>query len=177
MNKICLLKDGSFYFIKELSTLDQAFCNALGGIISLVASQIVVQVRCIAAGIVEGIKISKVFGDKWQKINEGEYKIKLTQMMSEITKEFVFELTIPAIAGEVGDNVREHVILQSILAAKGIQGQQMAGAASLSLTLINPHEEIAEINENVDVIENYLRVKAAQAIEQNMKKAEANKYE
>jgi len=24
-------------------------------------------VRCIAAGIVEGIKISKVFGDKWKK--------------------------------------------------------------------------------------------------------------
>jgi hypothetical protein len=38
MNKICTLKDGSFYFIKELSTLDEAFCNALGGIISLVAS-------------------------------------------------------------------------------------------------------------------------------------------
>jgi uncharacterized protein YsxB (DUF464 family) len=53
----------------------------------------------------------------------------------------------------------------------------MAGAASLSLTLINAHEEIAEINENVEVIENYLRVKAAEAIEENMKKAEASKYE
>ena len=38
MNKIACLRDGSFYFIKELSTLDEAFCNALGGIISLVAS-------------------------------------------------------------------------------------------------------------------------------------------
>lgn len=52
----------------------------------------------------------------------------------------------------------------------------MAGASSLSLTLINPNEEIAEINENVDVIENYLRVKAAEAIEENMKKAEENKF-
>ena len=30
MNKISQLKDGSFYYIKELNTLDEAFCNALG---------------------------------------------------------------------------------------------------------------------------------------------------
>jgi hypothetical protein len=70
MNKICLLKDGSFYFIKELSTLDEAFCNALGGIISMVANEVIINVRCIASGIVEGIKISKVFGKKWEKIND-----------------------------------------------------------------------------------------------------------
>ncbi len=71
MNKICLQKDGSFYFIKELSTLDEAFCNALGGIISLVASEIIVKVRCIAQGMVEGVKISKTFGTKWEKLKEG----------------------------------------------------------------------------------------------------------
>jgi len=56
--------------------------------------------------LVEGIKITKVFGDKWKKINEHEYRIKITQLMSEISKEFVFELTIPAIGGEVGDVIR-----------------------------------------------------------------------
>ena len=45
-----------------------------------------------------------------------------------------------------------------------MQGQKLAGAANLVLILINPNEEIAEINENIDVIENYLRVKAAEAI-------------
>lgn len=97
--------------------------------------------------------------------------------MSEVSKDFVFELLIPKIEGEVGDVGRENVVLEAILSAKGVQGQQMAGAASLSLTLINVHEEIAQINENVDVIENYLRVKATQAIEENMKKAEASHYE
>lgn len=38
MNDIALLRDGSFYFIKELNTLDEAFSNALGGIISLAVS-------------------------------------------------------------------------------------------------------------------------------------------
>jgi len=97
--------------------------------------------------------------------------------MSEISKEFMFELTIPAIGGDVGDIGREHVALEGIMQAKGINKQQMDGACSLTLTLINSHEEIAEINENVEVIENYLRVKATEAIEENMKKAEANKFE
>lgn len=48
--------------------------------------------------------------------------------------------------------------------AKGINGQQIDGACNLKLTLINPQEEVAEINENVEVIENYLRVKATEAI-------------
>ena len=107
-------------------------------------------------------------------------------MMSERSKEFVFELAIPAIPGEVGDIGRQHVVLEGIMEAKGVNNQQMAGECNLSLTLINPHEEIAEINENVDVIENYLRAKEAEAIEQNMKKAyekkatkdqSVNKYE
>ena len=65
MNKICNLREGSFYFINELGTLDEAFCNALGGIISLVASEVIIKIRCIAEGIAKGIKIKKVFGDKW----------------------------------------------------------------------------------------------------------------
>jgi hypothetical protein len=35
----------------------------------------------------------------------------------------VFELTIPAIEGEVGDIVREHVVIEAILDAKGMNGQ------------------------------------------------------
>ena len=47
----------------------------------------------------------------------------------------------------------------------------------LELTLLNEHEQIPEINENVEVIENYLRVKASDAIEENFKKADSQKYE
>ena len=51
------MKDGAFYYIKELATLDEAFCNALGGIISLVASEVIVKLNNIAAGLVAGITI------------------------------------------------------------------------------------------------------------------------
>lgn len=111
MSKLCKIKDGAFYFIKQLATLDEAFCNALGAIISLVANQVNIKISNIAKNIVEGVRIGKVYGQMWQKLSEKQYKIKITQLMSGITRDFVFELEIPAIDGEVGDIDRDHNVI------------------------------------------------------------------
>lgn len=57
------MRDGTFYFIKELATLDEAFCNALGGIISLVGKDVTIKLRNIAENLVGGIKIGKTYGE------------------------------------------------------------------------------------------------------------------
>lgn len=56
----------------------------------MVASEVTIKINNISKNIVEGIKINKVFGKMWEKINDKEYKIKLSQVMSGITKDFVF---------------------------------------------------------------------------------------
>ena len=96
MTKLCDFKEGTFYFIKELATLDEAFCNALGGVISLAATDIVIKINNTAKNIVEGIKIKKVYGKMWEDISENEYKIKISQLMFGVAKDFVFELEIPS---------------------------------------------------------------------------------
>jgi hypothetical protein len=48
MTNICQIKAGNFYFIKELTTLDEAFCNALGGIISLAAKDVEIKLLNIS---------------------------------------------------------------------------------------------------------------------------------
>lgn len=139
MRNICEIKDGAFYFIKELTTLDEAFCNALGGIISIAASQVTIKITNIAQGLASGIKIKKVYGNdkNWKKINDNEYIIKITQLMSDITKDFVFELEIPALDAEVGDLDRDHNILEGLFIAEGINGQQISGKCVLKLTMLN----------------------------------------
>ena len=92
MTAICDQRDGSFYYIRELATLDQAFANALGGIITVVANEIIIKVNNISKNLVEGIKIGRVFGYHWEKISDGQYKIKLLQLMSGVSKDFLFEL-------------------------------------------------------------------------------------
>ena len=177
MTNICKFRDGTFYFIKELATLDEAFCNALGGIISLVAKEVNIKLTNISKNLVGGIQIGKVYGDMWEKLNQKEYRIKISQLMSGISKDYVFEMSIPHIDAEVGDIDRDHEVLEGNFIAKGIDNQNISGECFLRLTLLNENEEIPEINENVEVIENYLRVKASDAIEENMKKADQQKYE
>lgn len=101
----------------------------------------------------------------WEKISDTEYKIKILQLMSGITKDFVFELEIPNINTEVGDLDRDHTIMEAIFTAKNLSNQNKDGECTLQLTLLNKDENIPDTVENVDVIENYLRVKAAEAIE------------
>lgn len=139
MRKICEMKDGAFYFIKELATLDEAFCNALGGIISLAATEVIIKINNIAQGLAEGIKIKRVYGNEkaWKKIGDQEYRIELTQMMSGISKDYVFELEIPALHVEVGDIERDHNVIEGIFTAKGVNGQNINGQCVLKLTMLN----------------------------------------
>ena len=92
MTGICDQKDGSFYYIKELATLDEAFANALGGLITVVANDVVIKVNSVSQGIVQGIRIGNVFGYNWEKINDKEYSIKILQLVSGISRDFIFSL-------------------------------------------------------------------------------------
>lgn len=82
MNAIAKVMDGNFFFIKQPSILDEAFCNALGGIISVAAKEMKINLKNISANLMEGVKISKVYGTMWNKVNEREYTIKTLQLMS-----------------------------------------------------------------------------------------------
>ena len=90
MSSVSAIKDGNFYYIKQIQNLDEAFVNALGGIMTQTASEIQIKVENIASDLAEGIQISKVYGNKWEKVNDKEYKIQLNQVMSEVSKDFVF---------------------------------------------------------------------------------------
>lgn len=49
-----------------------------------------IEVKLISEGMFKNIRISKTYGNKWEKINEGHYAIRITQLRSEISRDFVF---------------------------------------------------------------------------------------
>ena len=49
--------------------MDEAFCNALGGIISLVAKDVEIKLTNISEKLAKGVTIKKTYGDMWQRIN------------------------------------------------------------------------------------------------------------
>lgn len=38
------------------------------------------------------VKINKVYGTMWTKVNEQEYSLKMLQVMSELEKNYILEL-------------------------------------------------------------------------------------
>ena len=62
--------------------MDETFGSAFGGIVSLVATGVKAAVRLVATGAFKDAYISKVYGDMWKKINDREYEVRMTQLIS-----------------------------------------------------------------------------------------------
>ena len=60
--------------------------------------------------------------------------------------------------------------------AVGGEGDKILFDAKLDLIILNPEEEVKEMEENVEVIENYYRVKTAEIMEEARKLSEKNKF-
>lgn len=167
MVEISRLRDGSFYFIDQLDTIDECFAKALGGLMSVVAKDIDIWVLNSSFRPFENIKIKRTFGNMWQKegVTSG-CKIHLAQLLAGVEKGFVLELEIPPTAMKVMDTERTHCVLQvDITAQDNINAVKVRKSASLKLHLINELECLNEIEEDGEVMENYFRVKSAEAIQ------------
>lgn len=68
MSGICRLKDGEFYYIQELETIDESFCNALGAVVSIAASDTKI-ITFAPQGLAKDITIGQTYG-KINKVND-----------------------------------------------------------------------------------------------------------
>lgn len=91
MNKLAHIRDGSFYFVDELSKVKPYFVNVLGGCMSVISNQIKVTVKST-------FKIVKVFGLEdlfTYKIEDNFFETDLLQFISGKDYTYVFEVEIP----------------------------------------------------------------------------------
>lgn len=149
MTNICRLKGGEFYYIKQLSTLDEAFTNSLGGIISLAATDVEITIK----NRMEEFTIAKTYGPFWVKLTNDLYKIRIEQMISGVSKDFIFMLKVPSFPKDYksGDG-SELKVIDASFTAKGINGKSISGSAQLKLTLVASDVAIDKNLDNVDVI-------------------------
>jgi hypothetical protein len=114
MKNIANLRDGNFFYIDKLETLDEAFANCLGGLFSVIAEEVIITIKSRLKGMFSDIKICKAYGDItiYNKVKD-EYNIKLSQFLSGISKNFVLEMNIPAHKERVGDLERNQILLEA----------------------------------------------------------------
>jgi hypothetical protein len=176
---ISKLKDGNFYFIDKLDTVDEYFASALGGLMSVVALDINLLVTNSSFKPFDGISIKRTFGDMWDKkgVTSG-YQINLAQLLAGSEKGFMLEIQIPPMSLKVEDKERNICILDADFSAQDKSGKYIIKKnAKLMIHLINEDEEIIEVEEDGEVLENYFRVKGAEAIEDAVLLANKGQYE
>ncbi|KAL4437706.1 hypothetical protein ABPG74_012381 [Tetrahymena malaccensis] len=187
MNKICTLKDGNFYYVEKINQVDEFFVDALGGLFSVVAQEIIIDVELLLHSqykkFFQNANVSKTYGDMWSVIKKDtSYRIQINQLLSGVSKDFIFEITIPANKVEkLEDFERNAEIVKASVSAIPVDPTyttKVVKDSNLVLTLFTQNEKVAEDSEINDSVElNYLRVKASEAMDQAMKEAEQQKYE
>ena len=150
LNNISKLKDGSFYFVDKLDTVDECFASALGGLMSVVALDINLFVTNAAFKPFDGIAIKRTFGEMWikQGVTSG-YQIKLAQLLAGSEKGFMLEIEIPPVDVKVADEERNICIPDAEFSAHDKSGKHIVKKnAKLLIHLINENEEIGEVDED-----------------------------
>jgi len=179
LNNISKLKDGGFYFIDKLDTVDECFASALGGLMSVVALDVSIFVTNAAFKPFEGVRVKNTFGSMWtQKGATNGYLVSLAQLLAGSEKGYMLEMEVPPIACRVEDKERSQCVLDVALTAKDKAGEKtIRKEAKLVLHFVNEDELMGDVEEDGEVMENYFRVKGAEAIEEAISIANRGQYE
>ncbi|CAD8066225.1 unnamed protein product [Paramecium sonneborni] len=178
MTSICNLKSGSFYFVQDVTLLDEFFADALGGLISVVGENLEINISSSAPAPYQNIQISKTYGNMWKK-KGNKYQITQPQLASGSRKDYVFELLLPKFEGRVQDYQRNVEVIDAEFKIRDpVNGSFIIKKTKMMLTFFNLDEQINQnINLDIDVYAQYFRVKGTEVIDQARKVCEQNKNE
>ncbi|KAM3137125.1 hypothetical protein pb186bvf_010853 [Paramecium bursaria] len=178
MTKLCDLRNGSFYFVENISLLDEFFVDALGGLVSVVADQIKIDIQSYPQQPFQEISIGKTYGAMWEKQKDREYKISLQQLATGKRKDYVFELMLPKFDQQIGDAQRSVIVVQAKIQLRNVNTKQiMEKKAELVLTFFNENENIPQNEQDVEVAVQYNRVKSADIIDDAQIACQNNNHE
>jgi len=160
------LKDGNFYYIQDLSKVDESFIDCLGGLISAVGQKVEVSISPIQSEILKNVEITKAYGDSsmWTK-SGNTYNTKLLQLSAGQNKDYVLELKIPKNTKELQDQEKHVKVAQLEVKVQGFDGKSITKRAELEIMLINEVEEVKDDDEDdKEVMKNYYRIKTGDAL-------------
>lgn len=92
MNKLAISRDGAFYYVENISKVNEYFVNVLGGIMSVVSKNVKVEINT-------KYKLVKCFGISslyTHQINSNSFKTEILQFISGKDYTYVCELEIPS---------------------------------------------------------------------------------
>ncbi len=179
MTDIADITDGSFYFIKQLDNIDEAFVESLGALQSSVAKSVQITVRPEQSEFLQGVELVKAYGDATMWIQHYQsYITTTTNLIHGRQKDYVLELKIPTITKKL-ESGQAQVKVASVEAVINLPNDsQIVKKADLFITLLNEEEEFRDNEEDDrEVMKNYFRVKGALLMDEARKMSDRGRHE
>jgi Mg-chelatase subunit ChlD len=175
MSALAQLKDGSFYFIDKLETIDEVFVDCLGGLISVVAQNVNIEIKPNSADeILPGINIVKAYGvDSFWKKTGDNYKAELLQAISGKKYSYVLETRIPKLQ-DLDVAVRSFLIAQAEITFSDLKGNKYIKSCDCDVTFV---EDNIDLEDDQEVLVNYYRVKTAELTNNALKYSSSGQYD
>lgn len=85
---------GTYYFVDNDSDVSSAFGDALGGVLSVVAQNVRVNLKVPKEATANGVSILDVKHDKAIKNEDGSFSITLTDFYAEESRDIIFEVSL-----------------------------------------------------------------------------------
>lgn len=192
MSEIAGLKNGSFYYVEKEEILDEVFVDCLGGLLSVVGVNAKIDFEIMQNPKIFGpnnqIKLKKIFGNT-KKITDNSFSISIPYIIYGMKKDFVAIMEIPKLGRDLQDHEKylEMGRTQLVFERPGKnkeKKQQMEEIKEdnenisyniqkiLYLTILNKDEEVKDYEKDEDVEINYLRVLAAEKMEEARNEAD-----
>ncbi len=179
MSDISGLRDGNFYFLDQLDTVDEAFVDCLGGLLSSIGQNVTLKVKGQNSDVLNGVKITKTYGESamWNNTN-GTFTTHMSSLITGSQKDFVLELEIPPNLKELTDEQKNIKVASAEVDITDLNGNHIVKKADLQITLLNELEETKETEEdNKEVTKHFYRLKSASILDEARKLADINDFE
>jgi len=85
---------GTYYFVQDDSAVTGAFGDALGGILSVVAQNTVLNIQVPSTAREAGVKILEVYHDNKVRIDDWNFKVSLGDFYAEESRDTLFQITL-----------------------------------------------------------------------------------
>ena len=180
MGNIAKMRDGNFYFIEKLTTAAAGFADALGGVATVVAENVAISVRPLQSSLFSHVTIEKGFGGEfiWKKTPEGWYETNIKQFSSGKSKNYVLTLSLGAVTPLWDNHFAESGVAKAVI-TYNLPGktEKITKEIDLIVRVTADEEEFKRQRPDSQVLLNYYRVRAGEAIQESSKLAEVGKYE
>jgi len=155
MVEIAKLEHGAYYNIEKHDEVDECFVDAVAGLMSVVAVNVILQVEQIGA-----IQMQKGYGDHWEKDSMGNNVILMNNLLCGGDKDFMAEFVMKYKMNSI-ETPQIKVKFQATIPGTN---QVISKEKTIKLPAYDEFNQYQDLEEDPEVLANMHRVKAAEAM-------------